>query len=73
MIKFIENFKEMLPYDREHYIDFLDDDFDSETKWCAVSLQMISENGENSLSKFVDVFGLIFKNVISFSSLFCLK
>jgi len=64
MIKFIENFEEMLPYDREHYIDFLDDDFDSETKWCAVSLQMNSENGENSLSKFVDVFGLIFKDII---------
>jgi len=65
MIKFIVNFEEMLPYDREHYIDFLDDEFDSETKWCAVSLQMNNENGENNLSKFVDVFGLIFKNVIS--------
>jgi len=64
MIKFIDNFEEMLPYDREHYIDFLDDDFDSETKWCAVSLQMNSENGKNSLSKFIDIFGLIFKDVI---------
>lgn len=64
MIKFKENIKEMLPYDRDHYIDFLDDCFNSETKWCAVSLQMDSENGENSLSKFIDIFGLIFKNLI---------
>jgi hypothetical protein len=64
MIKFIEDFEKLLSYDREHYIDFLDDDFDSETKWCAVSLQMSSEDGENSLSKFVDVFELIFKNII---------
>ncbi len=63
-MKFIENFEELLPYNREHYIDFLDDDFDAETKWCAVSLQINSENGETSLSKFVDVFGLIFKNVV---------
>jgi len=64
MIKFKENIKEMLPYDRVHYIDFLDDCFNSETKWCAVSLQMDSENGENGLSKFIDIFGLIFKNLI---------
>jgi hypothetical protein len=64
MMKFIENFEKMLPYEREHYIDFLDDDFDSETKWNAISLQMNSENEENNLSKFVDVFELILKNVI---------
>lgn len=62
-MKFKENNTGIYPYDREHYIDFLDDDFDSETEWSAVSLQMNSD-GRNSLSKFVEVFGLIFKDVI---------
>lgn len=65
MIEFKENNTGILPYDREHYIDFLDDDFDSDTKWCAVSLQMNSEEEKNRLSQFVDVFESIFKKVIS--------
>ncbi len=64
MIKFKENNKDLLPYDREHYIDYLDDDFDAETEWCAVSIQMSSEDEKNDLSKFIDVFEVIFKNVI---------
>lgn len=65
MLKFEKNNKSLLPYDREHYIDYLDDDFDAETKWCAVSIQMSNEDKKNSLSKFIEVFEAIFKNVIS--------
>lgn len=64
MIKFIENSEELLPYDREHYIDFLDDDFDSDTKWCAVSLQLNNEEEKISLTQFIDVFKSIFINIV---------
>lgn len=63
MIKFKEYKTGILPYDRGHYIDFLDDDFNSSTKWQAVSLQMKSDR-VNTLSNFIKVFSLIFRSVV---------
>lgn len=64
MIEFEENVNELLPYDREHYIDFLDDDFNSFTEWNAVSLQLDNKRKNVNLTEYVAVFEPVFKNVI---------
>jgi len=64
MIKFKKNFKKVLPYDRRQYIEFLDDDFDSSIEWYGVSFQLESEGEKIGLSKFVEIYEYLFKNII---------
>lgn len=64
MIKFKTNFEHLLPYDRRHYIDFLDDEFDAETKWSAISLQLNNDNILNNYHNYIEVFSVIFKDII---------
>jgi hypothetical protein len=48
MIKFEKDVQSMLPYNRQHYIDWLDDDVESSTQWFGVSFQL----GDNMLKTF---------------------
>lgn len=64
MIEFKKNVKKALPYDREEYLEFLDDDFDSSVEWNGVSFQLNSGK-ENGLPEFVEIFECLFKNVVS--------
>ena len=40
MIKFNKNVKKVLPYDRQQYFNFFDDDFESSIEWYGVSFQL---------------------------------
>jgi len=67
MIEFKKNFDEMLPYDRQRYIEFLSGDFSSSIKWYGVSFQLHSlhEGGVIGLTEFVEFYESLFKNVVS--------
>jgi len=40
MIEFRKEYVELLPYDKEDYLRFLDEDLESSTNWYGVSLQL---------------------------------
>lgn len=63
MIKFTKNVKKILPYNRGHYISYLDDEFNSPIKWYGVSFLLGSE--ENGLVKYVKIYECLFKNIVS--------
>jgi hypothetical protein len=63
MIEFKKNVKKVLPYDREQYLDSLDDDIESSIKWYGVSFQLNSKR--KGLTEYVEVFESVFKNIIS--------
>lgn len=63
-IEFKEKFEELLPYDRENYIEFLDDDFKFSSKWCGLSFQLVCDEKEIDLPKFIESYESIFKRVI---------
>jgi hypothetical protein len=67
MIEFKKNVEEVLPYDRQHYIDFLDDDAESYIKWYGVSFQLPHAGGgkQISLKEFVETYKFLFKHVIA--------
>jgi hypothetical protein len=65
MMEFKVSNKEVLPYNREQYLDFLDDDSISLIEWYAVSFQFDNDGKEYGLSRSVDVFESLFKNLIS--------
>lgn len=67
MIELKKNFENILPYDRQQYIEFFDDVFDSSIKWYGVSFQLpnISEGEKIGLMKFVEIYECLFKNVVS--------
>src|SRR5688500_13272840 len=66
MIEFKTNVEEVLPYNRQHYIDFFDEDADSYIKWYGVSFQLpgTGEGKQINLKKFVETYESLFKNVI---------
>lgn len=64
MIKFKEEIQEVLPYDREKYIDFLDDDFEGPNQWYGVSFQLADEKKGIGLAEFVENYESLFKNVV---------
>jgi hypothetical protein len=64
MIEFIEKIQEVLPYDRERYIDFLEDEFEGQTERCGISFQLAVEEKEISLEKFVGNYENLFKSII---------
>ena len=65
MIEFKKVVNEVLPYDREEYFNFLNDDCDLQSNWHAVSFQLNSSYEMQIDMKNVNVFDLLFKNVIS--------
>ncbi|GAB4035453.1 hypothetical protein [Spirosoma jeollabukense] len=64
MIEFKKNVKKVLPYDRGQYIEYLGDDSDSPAKWYGVSFQLASESQKKDLTKFVEVYESLFKDII---------
>lgn len=66
MINFINNVKEVLPYNREQYINFLEEGSDSSVKWYGISFQspIFYENKKNSLKQFVEIYEKLFTSVI---------
>ena len=68
MIEFKKNVQKVLPYDRQQYIEFLSNDFDSSTiKWYGVSFQLsgLDKRKEIGLTEFVEKYECWFKNTIS--------
>jgi hypothetical protein len=67
MIEFKKNVEKALPYDREHYIEFLDDAAESSIKWYGVSFQLAgtSEGKGVDFQKYVETYESLFKNVVS--------
>jgi len=64
MIEFIEKIQEILPYDRERYIDFLDDEFEGPTEWCGVSFQLVGKEREVGLEKFIRNYENLFRSIV---------
>jgi hypothetical protein len=66
MIEFKKNFEEVLPYDRQQYLDFFDGDAESKVKWYGVSFQLphAGEGKNINLKEFVEVYDSLFKNVV---------
>jgi hypothetical protein len=65
MIEFKKNVKKVLPYDRRHYIEFLDDDFDSTTEWCGVSFQLDYLGKNINITEPLKIFGRLFEKIVS--------
>ncbi|MFZ4455000.1 MAG: hypothetical protein ACOYOT_02140 [Bacteroidales bacterium] len=63
MIEFEKNPKRVLPYNREYYMNFFDDEFDSHVEWYGVSYQLDSE--EYSLAKFIETYKYLFETIVS--------
>jgi len=64
MIEFNENIEEVLPYNRESYVEYLNEDYESEPEWCGVSFQLNLEEREFGLVKFLKFYEPLFKNVL---------
>ncbi len=67
MIKFEKNIKKLLPYNRRHYYEFWDEDFNSFTEWNGVSFQLkgISEEKDIGLTMFIENYAMLFNNIVS--------
>jgi hypothetical protein len=63
MIEFVEDVKKILPYDREQYLNFFDDD-DSSIDWNGVSVLLGSEGKKNALVEFADAYECLVKNIV---------
>jgi len=66
MIEFKRNIEEILPYDREKYIEYLADDADSPVKWYGASFQVpeIADLKDPSFQKYLELYEPLFKNII---------
>ena len=66
MIRFNKRVKKALPYNRQQYFEFWDDDSDLPTEWNGVSVQLpgAKEGKVSELTEFVDVYEGLFKNVV---------
>jgi len=75
MVKFEKSISQLLPYDREQYIAYFDEDdhtFDGKTVWHAVSLQQgkikdekLYQASEEIVTKCIDVLEESFRKIIS--------
>ena len=66
MIDFRKSVKKSLFYDRQQYIEFLNDDFTPSVKWYGVSFQLpgVFEGKDIGLDRFVEVYECWFKNIV---------
>lgn len=64
MTAFIKNFKEVLPYNRVQYIDFLGDEYDPSCEWSGVSFQIKNEGKKNGLTEFINNYEGLFRKVV---------
>ena len=66
MIEFKRNFKKVLPYDREVYIDYLGNEFYTYVKWHGVSFQLSGgfEGREISLTEYLQAYENWFNSLI---------
>jgi hypothetical protein len=66
MIEFNKSVKKALPYNRQKYLEFWDDENDSPTDWNGVSIQLPGayEGKVGSLTEFVEAYEGLFKNVV---------
>lgn len=67
MIAFKKNVKKALPYDREQYLYFLDQDVNSAAKWYGVSFQLPGgyEGRKIGLAEYLEAYEQWFKAIIS--------
>jgi hypothetical protein len=67
MINFTKDVKDFLPYDRDKYVGFFSDHFDTSIKWFGVSFQLAggSEGKKIDLEKFIEVYEGFFESIIS--------
>ena len=64
MIEFKKNIKKLLPYDREHYMNYFEDDFDSPIDWYGVSFLLNSKGQKHGLTEFAEIYDCLFKNIV---------
>lgn len=66
MIDFKKNVTDILPYNRQRYVEFLDAEFNPSVKWHGVSFQLpgVSEGKQIGLTEFVEIYGDLFRNVL---------
>jgi len=64
MIEFKKNVNKLLPYDREQFSYFFDDDFESNVKWYGVSIQLSCEERIIELTKYISVYEPFFSNLV---------
>jgi len=62
MIEFKKNIEKILPYNKEQYFDFLDDDLDIVSDWHGVSIQIA--DGKTEIDINIDRYIEIFKTII---------
>lgn len=70
MVKFKKKFENILPYSRQQYIEFFDDDFIpaiKSTRWYGVSFQLPGAvlGNKIELNKYVEIYEPLFTNVVS--------
>jgi hypothetical protein len=51
MIKFIEGNNDITPYDKEDYLNFIDNDFEGTTSWKGYSIQPLNKLGDDKYTK----------------------
>ena len=64
MIEFKKDVNKLLPYDREQFSYFIDDDFKSLVKWYGVSFQLGCDERKIELSEYLSVYEPFFTNLI---------
>jgi len=66
MVDFKRNFRKLLPYDREEYLDFLGYRFYTYTEWYGVSFQLPGgyEGRKIGLTEYIEAYGKWFRNII---------
>lgn len=64
MIAFIRNYEELLPYKRENYLSYLDDDPEFDDKWFGISIQ--PQTHQNHLKNTLSFMARTFKKLIDY-------
>ncbi|WP_442587185.1 hypothetical protein ACSBL2_14180 [Pedobacter sp. AW31-3R] len=65
MIEFKKSYTKKLPYDKHQYIKFLFEESNSLVKWYGVSVQLDKKVEKINLSEFIEIYGPLFKKIIS--------
>jgi hypothetical protein len=64
MINFEANYKVLLPYEKELYLDYLEEDNCTISNWKGVSFQLKTKELEIGLIKFIKFYEPLFKNAV---------